>query len=256
MARGRSEFLAEIGNSRVTPVAPVNYHPSIEQDDEQDMLDSPGDEWQAETITGRSYVIEYTGSNGASSTRQILCRRLEKRAQLLYLHAFCYARDRLRCFRGDRIAAIIDPVTGEVHEPGLLLLNQFALESSSASPFRMGLAPRQYADFNAALNVLAFMARCDGHWHDAEAERIEDFAISYWLRSDIEATLDTDEVIRLAKRLAPDAETFWVSLNRCAENATMSRLLRMHVGALIEADGILHEKEAFWGMKIDEHLRG
>src|SRR5690606_1707583 len=104
--------------------------------------------------------------------RLVLCRRLNSKAGTLYLDAFCYVRERPRSFRADRIRSLVDHETGEVHSPGSSYLELYLPNSVSAAPFRYGLPPTQFADFNAALNVLAFMARCDGKWHPLEADAI------------------------------------------------------------------------------------
>ncbi len=258
MARRAEDLWEEIRGIRTAPIIPPDYRPQIPAMDEPSQDDGCNDgppDWQGQSITGRTFVIHYTDAKDQASVRQILCRRLERRNGTGYLHAWCYVRERLRVFRADSISAIIDPETGEVHEPCAAFLGQFAPDTTTATAFRYGLSPQQFADFNAALNVLAFMARADGYWHDAEGERIEDFAASYWLRAEIRAAFDEAEIRRHARRLAPDAETFFVSLDRCRENALLSAVIRRHVAAVIEADGVLDPRELYWGGKIDDYLR-
>lgn len=258
-ARGLLNLWAELRGIRsapppiqLRPTLPATDAPELEADAE-DAGDAPPS-WAPQSITGRTFVLAYADSKGQASERQVQCRQLAERAGTLYLHAFCFARERLRTFRADRIRTIMDTETGELFEPGMELLAHFLPNIVSKSRLHYGLPPQRFADFNAALNVLAFMARCDGHWHPLEAESIEDFAAGYWLRAEIDAPLDLGEVAHHVARLAPDAETFWVSLNRCAADPILSTIIRRHVSALIDADGEHHPLELYWGRQIDEFL--
>jgi len=252
------DFWNEIRGRRTDP-PPAQYSPRLPDRDApeteaDDTADPPA--WQPQSITGRTYVIAYSDSKQQISERQVLCRRLEQNAGTLYLHAFCYVRERPRVFRGDRINMMIDSETGEVFQPGSLHLEQFLPEATSDAPYRYGLSPQHFANLNAALNVLAFIARCDGEWHPLEAGSIEDFASSYWLRAEIPSSLDTSQVLRHAARLAPDAEAFWVSLQRCAEHPLLSKIIRRHISNVIDADGFHHPREIYWGRQVDEFLSG
>lgn len=253
---GFSDLWAEIRGIR-TPPQPIDRIPVVPEFDDETIELEESDQapdWAAETITGRTFWISYLDSKKQASERQVLCRRLDDKAGVLYLYAYCYIRERPRSFRADRIVAIVDTETGEVFEPGEQLLRHFLPNSASTAPFHYGLSPQQYADFNAALNVLSFMARCDGEWHQLEAEAIEDFAASYWLRAEITSPFDAAEIERHAARLAPDPETFWVSLRRCAENPILSQIIRRHISKVIDADGQHHPLELYWGQQIDDFL--
>lgn len=208
--------------------------------------------WDAESITGRVLIIEYRDTRGQVSNRQITCRNLADRAGTLYLQAWCHARRAPRCFRVDRIAGLADSTSGEIYDVADFF--RAAPREESHSAYHFGLSVRQFADFNAALNVLAFLARCDGRWHPMEGERIEQFVSSYWLRSEIRSDLDLATVRRHVDRLAPDAESFWVSLSRCAEHPVLRPIIRQHAGAVVDADGVHHPQELYWGRMIDEFI--
>lgn len=237
------------------PVSYVSWVPSHDADEADDGPDDVTPEWEAQSITGRTFVLSYVDSKRQPSERLVLCRRLSEKAGTLYLDAYCYVRERPRSFRAERIVSLIDHESGEVHAPGLDYLSLFLPDATSSSPFHYGLHPRQYADLNAALNVLAFMARCDGKWHPLEATAIVEFAASYWLRAEVAAELDEQEVVRHAARLAPDAAAFWVSLSRCASNPILNPMIRRHVASVIDADGVHHPLETYWGMEIDRFMR-
>lgn len=233
---------------------PILPDVDAEEESEIETVDDAPPKWHAEPISGRIVVISYCDSKDQLSERQISCLRLEQKAEHLYLLARCHSRQRLRNFRSDRIRAVIDSQSGEIFEPGEAFLALFDPDSQSAAQFRYGMSPQQFADFNAALNVLAFMARCDGEWHPLEAEALEDFATSYWLRAEISAALDLQEVARHAARLSPDPEIFWASLLRCTANRIISQIIRRHVAAVIDADGIHHPLEIYWGREVQSFL--
>jgi hypothetical protein len=70
---------------------------------------------------------------------------------------------------------------------------------------------------------------------------------------------DFDGVCQHAQRLAPDAEIFFVSLQRLTQRGAadgISKLVRRYAGDLIEADGEQHPKEFYFGMKVQEALSG
>jgi hypothetical protein len=239
------------------PAPPVSYRSRVpERDADDDELGEPSaqPDWGAQSITGRTILLSYEDAKKQTSDRLVLCRRLAEKASVLYLDAFCYVREQPRSFRADRIVAITDHETGEVHTSGLAYLGHFLPDSQSPAPFRYGLSPGQYADVNAALNVLAFIARCDGRWHPLEADAILEFAGRYWLRAEIPCDFDEAEILRHAARLAPDAEAFWVSIHRCAANAVLRTIIRRHVAEVIDADGVHHALEQYWGAQVDQFL--
>ncbi len=243
----------------IEPAVPAaSYQPHVPPEDDPESIVETSDEppqWAADSISGRNLIIVYTDSRGQGSERQIVCRSLEQKANGLFLNAICMLRHRSRTFRADRVSEIIDPITGEVHAPGLTYLSDFLPDSVSTSSFRYGLSVQEYSALNSALNVLAFMARCDGNWHPLEQDAIEEFVTSYWMRSEIAAHLDLNEVARHAARLAPDAEVFWTSMMACSRHLVLGQIICRHISALIDADGFHHPNELYWGRQIDEFLR-
>lgn len=205
-------------------------------------------------LSGTQVEIEYLDSRHQASIRRIVCLRLETRAAVHYLSARCLERKAPRTFRVDRITSLIDPATGEIHQPGHVWLMQFEDALVSDAPFRYGLSPTHYADFNAGLTVLAFIARCDGQWHALEGDAIEAFASAYWIRAEIAAPFDEIAVMRHAARLGPDAESLLDAIARCAANPVLQRIICRHVDAVIDADGYHHPKEIYWARQIREAL--
>jgi hypothetical protein len=246
----------EIRTLRPT-VAPASYMPTIpDQDSEETLVEEAeaAPSWEAQSISGRNIIIIYSDSKGQGSERQVICRKLDVKGGVVYLTALCLLRERVRTFRTDRVSSVIDPVSGEIFEPGKDYFLDFDHDSKSASRFDYGLSVTQFAALNSALNVLAFMARCDGEWHELEADAIEDFVTAFWMREEVRADLDLDAVSKHAARLAPDAETFWTSLMACQRHPVLSSILRRHIANVIDADGHHHPVELYWARQIDDFL--
>lgn len=213
--------------------------------------------WQADiiSVSGLPFIITYQASKGEQTQRLITCQRIDRNADILYLWAFCHHRQAVRQFRLDRIIEIADGTTGELLDPPLVFFAQFEVDRSQKSKPGWGLNVRQRADFVAVLNALVFMARCDREYHPLERQAIEDCVARYWLRFEAPGDPDLDAILTHADRLAPDAETFFVSLNRCAADPRLVRLLKESAGHIIDADGIHAAHELYWGAKIDEFFR-
>ena len=246
------------GRSPVTAPPPeTTFGPAVDADE---LLGPVPDEsvppaWQAEPISGQTMVIVYKDSRGAASQRQIVCKRLEGYSSSAQLVAWCDLRRQQRTFRVDRIVSATDLITGEVYEPGLVLLEAFTLDRQSTGRYRFGLPPKKFAAFNAALNIMAFVARCDGQWHPLEAGAIEDFVMACWLRLDFPGDLDLTAVAAHVSRLAPDAETVWTAVECCAANPQLAALVIRHLGNLIDADGVHHPQEVWWATQLAETLK-
>lgn len=252
-------FWEEIrGTPPVTP--PATFVPVAPDADPDDLL-SDGDELalplatEAQPVTGLLMIIDYLDSKGQKSTRQIACRRIDQFADKAYLVAWCELRRQTRSFNVSRIARAVDAGTGEIYEPGSVLLDLFTVDRKSTGRYRFGLNPRNFARFNAALNILAFVARCDGDWHILESAAIDDFVMACWLRLDFPGDLDLEAVSAHVSRLAPDAEALWLSVNECAKDPQLARLVIHYLTKVIDADGVHHPREVWWALQIAETLK-
>lgn len=247
---------------RGTPpvVPPVVVNMQVPDNDAADQL-SPDDDLalplvaDVQPVTGIVMVISYLDTKGQPSTRQIVCRRIEQFADKAYLIARCELRQQSRTFNISRIASAIDSATGQIYEPGSKLLEAFTVDRQSTGRFRFGLSPKAFARFNAALNILAFVARCDGKWHVLETEAIENFVMACWLRLDFPGDLDLAAVTAHVARLAPDDEALWRSVYEVANHPAMARLVVQHLGRVIDADGVHHPREVYWASQIAEALQ-
>ena len=204
------------------------------------------------TISGLPLIITYLDGKGQQSTRLITCQRLDEAANIFYLWAYCHNREKVRQFRIDRISELADGATGELLNGPADYFRQFQIDRSQRSKPGWGLSVRQRADFTAVLNTLVFMARCDKHFHPLERTSLEACVTRYWLRFECRGDPDTDAILRHADHLAPDAETFFVSLMRCAGERRLAQLVKQCSAEIIDADGVHAEHEIYWGRKIDE----
>lgn len=194
-------------------------------------------------------IIEYKGA-----MRRIYCRRYDRRGELAYVGAFCETAGDYRQFRCDRIAGVFDAGSGELLGSGDFF-ESFAVHAELDPAASWGLARADRILLTAGLNILAFMARCDGVWHPLEAEVIESFVCSLWLRGEWAGEPPLAEIIAHSHRLAPDADDFFAALALYAQDVRVGRILRRAIGELIAADGIICDMELEWGAEIDRFFR-
>lgn len=195
-------------------------------------------------------VIDYQGE-----TRLITCRRYETIGENAYVGAYCHSARGYRQFRCDRIDAVFDARTGEAIGAGDYF-ERFAVDGHRERAPTWGLTASRRATLVAGLNVMAFMARCDGRWHPLESEPVEKFVCSMWLRKEWENEPPLDEIMVHAQRLAPDSQTFFSALRHYADSETSKRILCRAIGDLIAADGEICASEIQWGAEIDAFFRG
>ena len=210
---------------------------------------------ELDTISGLAILIEYQNANGESGTRLITCRRLDDHAGMKYIYAFCHMRKQVRQFRIDRIKEIFDHQTGESLNPVDGFFAKFAPDTVQQSPVGFGLSVRKRADLMALLNASVFIARCDKEYHPLERSVLENIISRFWLRFEIESNPDENAIMALCDRLAPDAETFWVSLHRIANNPIAVKIMQQTAREVIEADGIIATEEFYWGTQLDSFFR-
>lgn len=195
-------------------------------------------------------IIDYDGN-----TRLITCRRFDRIGSSTYVGAICHSAHGYRQFRCDRIESVYDPTSGEVLGDGGYF-ERFTVDSARDRAPTWGLSSSRKATLVAGLNVLAFMARCDGRWHPLEAEVIERFICSMWLRMEWEGDPPLDEIVAHAQLLSPDARTFFHALRHYANSSSSTRILCRAISDLIEADGVICASEASWGAEVDAFFRG
>ena len=156
----------------------------------------------------------------------------------------------------ERIAELACGSTGEVFVPATLFFELFSVTHDGGAAVGFGLHVRLALDLRAGLNVLAFLAKVDGKVVPEEREVLSRYCQSFALRY-ADNAFDYDGVCGYAANLAPDAETFYVSIERLTRaNAPpgLAALTRQAAGQLIDADGVQHEKEFYYELKLQEAL--
>ena len=240
---------------RVTPIAPVGFQADLPSADEPEF--KVGDfEPELESVAGVGCILTYADCKGSVSLRRVTCRKLSERAGVLYLQGFCHERQALRTFRVERITELACGSTGEVFVPATLFFERFSVTRDGGAAVGFGLHVRLAADLRAGLNVLSFLAKVDGQVVAEEREVLSRYCQSFGLRYAGDA-FNYDGVCGYAASLAPDAETFFVSIERLTRPdapSGLAALTRQAAGQLIDADGVQHEREFYYGLKLQEAL--
>ena len=193
-----SESLARRAD-RSSALPPVAAMFSLREIEDPEVGAAP-DEFEPElqSIAAFACIIEYDGDH-----RLITCRRFDLVGELGYVGAICHAARGYRQFRCDRIQTVFDAASGEALGDGSFF-HRFEVQSRRERAPTWGLTPNQKAELIAGLNVLAFMARCDGRWHPLETPVIEKFVCSMWLRKEWPGDPPLDEIVAHSQRLAPE----------------------------------------------------
>jgi hypothetical protein len=250
-------LISLVGLRKVVPLAPAAFSPQLpEVDSEETEHDAEDFEPDLESVAGVGCIISYRDSQGVESVRRITCRKLSQRAATFYLQAYCHERAALRTFRVDRVTEVACGVTGEIFSPASTFFARYGAENEGGAAVGFGLNVQLAADLRAGLNVLAFLARADGRVVPEEEDVMATYCQSFALRFGNDG-FDHDGSCRYATQLAPDAETFYVSLVRLTRDGApqgLAQLTRRAAGQLIEADGVQHEREFHFGLKVQEYL--
>ncbi len=216
--------------------------------DEEDEAKWEAGEDEPESIAAFACVIEYKGEQ-----RFITCKKLNYVGESGRIFAVCHNAGGPRTFLLSEITMVADAYSGEILGDGNYFY-RFATDGVREAVPSWGLSSGRKALLVAGLNVLAFMARCDGRWHPLENEPIEKFVCSLWLRKEWEGDPDLDAIMAHVQRLTPDSETFFTGLNYYARSRTCAAVLRQAVANLIEADGVVCADECDWSLALSEYL--
>jgi hypothetical protein len=203
-----------------------------------------------ESITGRMIHILY-GDDDA--TRLIECRRQVQRETSICIEALCHRERGYRAFRLDRIREVIDPETGEVLGDARWFAG-FVVDRKVAGRPYFGLTRSRAGVLRAGLNVLAFIARCDGYWDPREHLPIVRFINEMWIKKDWSGEPPLDEILEYAAALDPDEDTLFASLKYFVSSEQSQNILLRAIEGVISADGIQHRSEFQWSLAIREHL--
>lgn len=251
-------FMALVRGRRVVPPSPLHFTVLLPPADSPDMTPALDEAPDLENIAGVGCTIEYVDAGGDESWRRITCRKLSRTAGSLYLQAYCHEREAPRTFKVERISEVACGATGELYDPADPYFARFLATEGDASVVGFNLGVQRAADLRAGLNVLAFLARADGKVVPEEREVMAEFCRSFAVRYGNEK-FAVEGACTFANRLAPDAETFYVSLDRLTREKApegLARLVAQMSGRLINADGVQDDREFYFGSKVQEYLMG
>lgn len=240
----------------IVPQAPPSFRAQLPDTDEPEDAFQDNFDPDLGSIAGVGCIVTYAGSKGTVSIRRITCRKLSRKETTHYLQAYCHERGALRTFRIDRMVEVACGVTGEVFTPGSTFFTPYNVASDGGAAVGFGLNVRLATDLRAGLNVLAFLAKVDGQVVPEEQEVMARYCQSFGLRYCGES-FDYDGTCRYACQLAPDAEIFYVSLERLLRDGApegLAQLTKRAAGDLIAADGVQAPEEFHYGLKLQEYL--
>lgn len=223
---------------RVTPRVPEGRKLAVPAGDGDEAADPAAPRNSSEP---RGLFIVYRAEDGAVSERTITVRQLIGDPPNLLL-AWCHLRGSPRHFRLDRIIEAIDPESGEV----LAAEGLAALLQAEHRPLDRRI--RQ------VVNMLVFIARCDGSVVRPEWAAIED-AIAHYMAQfggDDEAHR---QACQMARQVAPDSDDLMIGLRSFAaapERRALARWLTQALKGVVDADGVHTREEFEWIERITD----
>lgn len=206
-----------------------------------------------QSIAGFICRIDYTNAKGEATHRVIQCRSIKVQDRVALVGAICVSSHAHKHFRCDRISEVFDALTGESLGDGSFF-KQFVVGEHKQSKSNWNTTSQRKSLIVAGLNVLSFMARCDGRWHPLEEQVIEDFVCALWLKKGWENSPPMDEVLAHARRLAPDGTVFRSAIRQYAHSNGSGQVLSRFVQRIIAADGVICDEEHRWATEFADAL--
>ena len=229
---------AAIGKEMPPPEIKTDFEVVVEFEIDDDFDDD--DEPALECI-GRSFGISYIDSKGHESRRRITVRSLIPQESDLLIRAYCHERSAARSFKASRIREIVDLETGEVVDDAA----EFFAKYLSVDPTYEALRT-----CGPGLQVLTFLARCDGEFHDLEKAAIVEYVVDK-----ANSPVDPQAIESHVNGLHPDTISFDRGLELAAERGEKEvRDIVKWMKRVVEADGIIADEEFEWLMEAEEVL--
>ncbi|QCO07564.1 WYL domain-containing protein [Azospirillum argentinense] len=221
-------------------------------DDPDEILADEADDLTS-ALAGVTIAIEYIDSKGAASRRRISIRKFSHDGKSMHLQAYCLERRALRCFRVDRIRAVID-LDGEVHDDPVQFFRDELLVIEEDEPEIPAMAQLEAAQ--AGVTVLAALAHADGVLDLEEVGVILDYIAE---RADREGIATTEEdramLAPLVRRQVPSRDDVMKALRKIVrEGKAGQRLLLRSAVQLMDADGVHHPAEFALLVSIQQEL--
>lgn len=238
LSMGLVQLAAQLVGRRVKPRVPEGRKVVVPVSDGDEDIDPEAPTADPEP---RGLFIVYRAEDGAISERVITVRQLIGNPPEMML-AWCHMRNRPRHFRLDRIVEAVDPESGEV------IAVEGLAELLQTEHLPIDRRVRQ------VVNVLVFIARCDGSIVRPEWMAIED-SIAYFMTR----FGGDDEIHRLAcimaRQIAPSGDDLIIALRSFAaapERRELGRWLTQALKAVVDADGVHTREEFEWIERITD----
>jgi hypothetical protein len=196
-----------------------------------------------EDIIGSTFGLHYRDVTGEESHRRVTFLKVSMSGRNFMIGAHCHERKAWRAFRADRVIELIDLRSGEI--------------ITRADEWCAGLIRRDGPEAmleacSADVRILAGMARCDGHFHEAESEVL----VAHVLDTIGGVGVDVPAMMRAADGVYPSPEQIQKAVRQVKRyDKEAKRLLMKSAQRLIEADGILRDVEFDMASEIKDAIK-
>lgn len=249
--------LASVFNRRATiakfapPAAPRSMKMDVSSSDDDEMPTGTSFDDEFSVAVGEAIGLRYVDANGAVSQRRITVHSVGRSGTgSLFINAWCHERRAARRFRADRVDSIIELATGEIIDHPDRVIERFATLCDEAAPVDNAVdqVMRLARD---GLNILVFLARCDGQFHSSESDVIS----HYLLDVAFDINFDGDAVMVTVGRMHPDPYCYRQSVARLGRGPGDLERVAKFAARLIDADGAISDEEFEFGQELSTALR-
>jgi hypothetical protein len=139
--------------------------------------------------------------------------------------AFCHERQARRSFKASRMLEVVDLETGQAFDDAAELLANYPSDDSTYGVLR---------ECGLSMQVLAFIDRCDGKFHEFEKNCITEYVMSQ-----ASTSVEAHVIAKHVESLYPDADSFEHSLRLATEKGVAeTRKLISWINKVVEADRV------------------
>lgn len=195
-----------------------------------------------EVIIGQRFGLCYRDVEGNETMRYVTISRLRVTSaeENCYVMTYCHLRRAPRTFRTHSILYIICPETGEIEDNAHTFLRNYGLSETEFGVSSLPTETYLLGTLTSELQFLAYLAACDGHFHDLEREAMLEYVMARLPHNKFNVSI----IEGLLRRVQPDILTFNAALRRIKRMPVAERqLLFRYSKRLVNADGMLSEQE-------------
>jgi len=219
------------------PEIPARRNVKLAQDDNENEETS---EDIADSISSALFIA-YKNSKGETSERRISVKTVSRSAAgNIMVGAYCYEREAFRHFRADRIIEAVDLATGEIIDTQVAILESFGIVEKELASDPKTATRAALRKCRHGMNVLVYLARCDGHFHHDE----ENTVIHYLMEECFDCEFHDEYLLARIRKLYPDTDAFFDSLDYLEENGpnALDKIAR-YAARPVQADGQIASEE-------------